>query len=180
MVEVEMKTVLEQLAQYKSVHLNKKNMQTHFIGIPLIILAITLLLSLHRMQLTISADLSLSYTPAMVVFALTLIYYLKLHFKLALAMLLYFTINLYIAELMSSIDQLFWLAIAIFVVGWILQFIGHYYEKAKPAFFDDLIGLIIGPFFLVAEVYFALGFEPKLNSDTTELAVQKRKLLENK
>ncbi|WP_116387011.1 Mpo1-like protein, partial [Cupriavidus oxalaticus] len=39
----------------------------------------------------------------------------------------------------------------------IIQFIGHYYEGRKPAFVDDLAGLLIGPLFLVAETAFALG-----------------------
>ena len=47
--------------------------------------------------------------------------------------------------------------IGLFVVGWLIQFIGHYYEGKKPAFVDDIMGLIIGPLFVVAEVVFALG-----------------------
>jgi uncharacterized membrane protein YGL010W len=45
-----------------------------------------------------------------------------------------------------------------FVVGWVLQFIGHYYEGRKPAFVDDLIGLLVGPMFVTAEAMFALGW----------------------
>ena len=44
----------------------------------------------------------------------------------------------------------------LFVAGWIIQFIGHYYEGRKPAFMDDLIGLLVGPMFVCAEVLFAL------------------------
>ena len=58
-------------------------------------------------------------------------------------------------------DQALMAGIALFVVGWILQFIGHYYEQRKPAFVDDLVGLLIGPLFLVAEAAFALGLAPK-------------------
>ena len=36
-----MKTVEVQLANYKSVHFNKQNIKSHFIGIPLIVWAIT-------------------------------------------------------------------------------------------------------------------------------------------
>jgi uncharacterized membrane protein YGL010W len=38
-----------------------------------------------------------------------------------------------------------------FVVGWIVQFIGHYYEGRKPAFVDDLTGLLVAPMFVVLE-----------------------------
>lgn len=34
---------------------------------------------------------------------------------------------------------------SVFVLAWILQFIGHKIEGAKPAFFDDLFFLLIGP-----------------------------------
>ena len=177
-MKVLMKTVEEQLAQYKSVHLNKKNMQSHFIGIPLLILAITLLLSLNRFEISLS-DFRITFTPAMVIFAAVLIYYAKLHGKIALGMLAYLIVNLYFAELLYQADKVVFLAIAIFIAGWIIQFIGHYYEKAKPAFLDDMVGLVIGPFFLIAEIYFALGFEQKLHNQMTRLALKKRKLMED-
>ena len=43
------------------------------------------------------------------------------------------------------------------MVGWIIQFLGHYWEGRKPAFVDDLVGLLIGPLFVAAEVGFAMG-----------------------
>ena len=57
-----------------------------------------------------------------------------------------------------------WLAagVAIFVGGWVLQFIGHIYEGRKPAFVDDLMGLIIGPIFVIAEVAFMFGMRAEL------------------
>lgn len=172
-----MKAVEEQLSQYKSVHLNKKNIQTHFIGIPLIVWAVTVLLSLNRFQINI-AEHSFSYTPAMIFFALSLLYYFKLHIKLALGMVIYVGLNLYLAHLVSSVENAIFIAIATFIAGWIIQFIGHHYEKAKPAFFDDIIGLVIGPFFLMAEVYFLLGLEKKLNECITPMAIEKRKIIE--
>ncbi len=57
-----------------------------------------------------------------------------------------------------------WLStgIGLFVVGWIIQFVGHYYEGRKPAFVDDLSGLIVGPLFVVAELAFLLGLRKAL------------------
>ena len=42
------------------------------------------------------------------------------------------------------------------------QFIGHYFEGRKPAFVDDLTGLIIGPLFVAAELGFMLGLREPL------------------
>ena len=46
---------------------------------------------------------------------------------------------------------------AFFLLGWTFQFVGHYFEGRKPAFVDDLAGLLVGPMFVTAEVLFALG-----------------------
>ena len=43
-----------------------------------------------------------------------------------------------------------------------IQFVGHYYEGRKPAFVDDLIGLMIGPMFVFAEMMFLLGWNKPL------------------
>lgn len=52
-----------------------------------------------------------------------------------------------------------------FVVGWIIQFIDHYYEGRKPAFVDDIMGLAIGPLFVVAELAFLFGLRKSLEND---------------
>jgi uncharacterized membrane protein YGL010W len=174
-----MKSVEEQLSQYKSVHFNMNNIKTHFVGIPLIILALTLLLSLYSFNVTfIGIEIILS--PAIIFFSGVLIYYFALQWRLALGMVVYIIANLYVASLMTAIPNSYILAITIFVVGWIIQFIGHYFEKAKPAFVDDLSQFLIGPFFLMAEVYFALGLEKKLNKVITPLAIERRRKLEAK
>ena len=53
--------------------------------------------------------------------------------------------------------QLLWLAIAVFVVAWIAQFIGHHIEGRRPAFFTDLVYLLIGPAWIVAKIMRRLG-----------------------
>ena len=50
------------------------------------------------------------------------------------------------------------LAVRLFVVGWILQFIGHAYEGNKPSFFSNPIFLVIGPLWTLRRV---LGLERK-------------------
>ncbi|MDI9730509.1 DUF962 domain-containing protein, partial [Stutzerimonas stutzeri] len=43
-----------------------------------------------------------------------------------------------------------------------MQFVGHYFEGRKPAFVDDLSGLIIGPLFVAAELGLMLGLREPL------------------
>jgi uncharacterized membrane protein YGL010W len=53
-------------------------------------------------------------------------------------------------------------ALIVFVAGWALQFLGHKYEGMKPAFYDDVKQLLIGPLFVCAEVFFMLGAKADL------------------
>ena len=48
-------------------------------------------------------------------------------------------------------------ALALFIVGWTLQFIGHVIEGNQPAFFSNPIYLLVGPWWLVRRVAAAIG-----------------------
>ncbi|MCW3173391.1 Mpo1 family 2-hydroxy fatty acid dioxygenase [Shewanella subflava] len=168
-----MKSAVEQLATYKSVHLNPKNIRTHFFGVPMIIWSAFLMLGTIRFEL---AGVELS--AAMVLMLLVLAYYYKLHVKLAFGLTLFIIPVLITSEMAVHTDKPFMLAISIFVIGWIIQFVGHKYEKAKPAFMDDLNQLLIGPFFLMAELYFMLGWEKQLDAEITPIAREKRRAME--
>jgi uncharacterized membrane protein YGL010W len=179
-----MKTIEEQLGRYKSVHLNQKNINTHFIGVPLIFLAVTVLLHLLPFVLIIDNILNtgvrVQLTPAIILFFFVGLYYVILHRLLGLGMLIYITLNLLVANYLVGFDSVFYIAISLFIVGWVIQFVGHHFEKAKPAFVDDLTQLLIGPLFLMAEVYFMLGVEAELEAKVTALAINKRKSLATK
>ena len=49
------------------------------------------------------------------------------------------------------------LAIGVFVVAWIAQFIGHQIEGRRPSFLTDLTYLLIGPAWVVAKGLRKLG-----------------------
>ena len=42
------------------------------------------------------------------------------------------------------VGGLWWPALAVFIVGWVLQFIGHYIEGEPPEFFKDWRFLFVG------------------------------------
>ncbi|MFQ6371321.1 DUF962 domain-containing protein [Shewanella sp. YIC-542] len=169
-----MKTAQEQLSCYKSVHLNPVNLTTHFVGIPLIIWSLFLLASFIRLPWGAGSIGGGAYLllPLMC-------YYLWLHWRLAIGMGLFMAMLLLGAEwLYRSDNASLWLALSVFGCGWLFQFVGHYHEKAKPAFIDDLQQLFIGPLFLMAEIYFCLGWLAPLRQQITPLALQKRRQLE--
>ncbi|MEC4727852.1 DUF962 domain-containing protein [Shewanella sp. D64] len=175
-----MKSAVEQLSTYKSVHLNSKNINTHFVGVPLIIWSLFLLLNLIPISFFTVENLGINLNVASVFAIGVLIYYVKLHARLAIGLALFIIPVLYTSSLVAQMSVALWIALAVFAIGWVIQLIGHQYEKAKPAFIDDLNQLLIGPFFLMAEVYFLLGFEQELDKQVTPMAIAKRRVLEGK
>ncbi len=171
-----MKSVEEQLSTYKSVHLSRTNIKTHFIGIPLIIWAIMVWMSLVTIPL--SSDSGYSISLAVGVCTLVSVYYFLLNTSLAIGQIVFFVPTLYTANIVAQNDGAGWIAAAVFFVGWVFQFIGHHYEKAKPAFVDDLNQLLIGPLFIMAEIFFMAGSLKSLDKKVTEKAIEKRRVFE--
>ncbi|HEX4899589.1 MAG TPA: DUF962 domain-containing protein [Pyrinomonadaceae bacterium] len=48
-------------------------------------------------------------------------------------------------------------ALALFIFGWILQFVGHAIEGNQPAFFRNPVYLLVGPLWLAKRAAAALG-----------------------
>ncbi len=169
-----MKSAQTQLSTYKSVHLNPKNIATHFIGVPLIVLAVTIWLSLTSWEVSIS-NTAVDISLAMIIFGLISLYYLKLHWRIAIGLIGFLAVTVVVARFATLLGHSALIGLALFVIGWAFQLLGHHFEKAKPAFIDDLNQLLIGPFFLMAELYFALGWEKHLNQAVTQRAIEKRR-----
>ena len=49
-------------------------------------------------------------------------------------------------------------AIGVFVVAWVAQFVGHHREGRRPSFLTDLTYLLIGPAWVMAKLYRRLGW----------------------
>jgi uncharacterized membrane protein YGL010W len=162
-----MKNLTEHLSQYALYHRDERNILTHYAGIPLIVVAVFALLYWPLFTLA-----GLVVTPALVLFIGSMVFYLRLDLRFGLVMFIFSGISLLLAAELAALPFGLWLgsAVALFVVGWVLQFIGHYYEGKKPAFVDDLVGLLIGPLFIMAELGFKLGLRKPLQQDIEQIA----------
>ncbi len=149
------------LSQYAAYHLDRKNVATHFIGVPLIVFSVMCLTA--RLSFFISGY---ELTLAFILLTLSILYYLSIDVFFALIMAFIFMFAYPYAYNVAQGETFSWLSssIFIFVVGWVFQFVGHYYEKKKPAFMDDLVGLAIGPLFVLAELVFLFGFRKELEA----------------
>lgn len=153
-------TKLEQLlSQYAAYHLDHKNILTHFVGIPLIVFSILCLTARAGFMLS-----GMELTLALGLIVVTSLYYFSLDRIFAFIMLIILVAAYPLALKIAHLEFAAWLSlsIGIFVVGWVFQFIGHFYEKKKPAFMDDVVGLAVGPLFVLAEMVFMLGFRKEL------------------
>ena len=153
-----MKSLVDHLSQYAAYHRDPHNIATHFVGIPLIVIAVATLLSRPQWA---------GVSPAMLVMVASAIFYLRLELRLGLLMTVLLALSVWLGRTLAGLSTAAWLAwgMGLFVVGWVFQFVGHYYEGRKPAFIDDVTGLIVGPLFVVVELGFLLGWREDLRRE---------------
>ena len=155
-----MRTATELLTQYAAYHRDRRNIVSHFVGVPMIVFAVGVLLARPALVLG-----GLALTPAWLAFALAAAWYLtRGNLVLGLATTAAVGALMAVAHGTAAASVGVWLGwgVGFFAVGWLIQFVGHWYEGKKPAFVDDMIGLLVGPMFVVAEALFLLGWNKPL------------------
>jgi uncharacterized membrane protein YGL010W len=147
--------MLDQAAMYSAYHRDRRNIATHVVGVPAIVLALLLVLNLVPLDFVLNG-----LTLAWVVFILTAVFYLWMHtlagFVVSALLLLATWGTQVLAETLAP--TAFWsMTAALFVGGWVLQLIGHGFEGRRPALADNLLQILVAPLFLVFEAVFAVG-----------------------
>jgi uncharacterized membrane protein YGL010W len=130
-------------ADYAAFHKAPGNKTCHSLGIPIIVLSVLALLA----QVPLFALGGFTVTLAEILIALFVAYYLTLDATLAGFMLIAYSALAVLGRFISPAP-----ALGLFVVGWVLQGIGHYvYEKNSPAFFRNFVHLAIGQLWILAK-----------------------------
>ncbi|MFT3843052.1 MAG: DUF962 domain-containing protein [Myxococcaceae bacterium] len=162
-----MNALTKQLSNYANYHRDPRNIATHIFGVPMIVLAVTAFLSRPAFDLG-----GFTFSPAWVAVALSTIFYLRLDLRFGLTMGALLSGSALLAARLAALPTASWLiaSVALFGIGWVIQFVGHYYEGRKPAFVDDLVGLLVGPLFITAEAAFALGLRKELKAAIEEVS----------
>lgn len=149
-----------QLGRYAAVHRSGRNKATHFVGIPLIVFSLLLVLALCRVPLA-----SLEISMALAIGGLAALGWIALDLGIGLIMAALLLAAGYAAQGLAGALGPATTIIAffcLFIGGWILQFIGHIFEGRRPALVDNLFQGFIGPMFLVAETLVASGYRADL------------------
>jgi uncharacterized membrane protein YGL010W len=154
------KTADQWFAEYGESHRNPVNELIHWICVPVIFFCVLGLLWSIPVPAPL-AGLWPGFKWSWLAVMLALIFYVRLSTSLAVGLLIF---------ILVCYGGLHWLAVhspwpvwqaclALFVLAWIGQFIGHQIEGRKPSFFHDVVFLLIGPAWLLHFVYKRLGIK---------------------
>ncbi len=163
------RSAIDLLSLYAEYHRDRRNIATHFVGVPMIMFGALVLLSRPAFALG-----GVMLSPAWLLLALIVGWTLS---RGALALgLVTAGVWLLLAVLAHSVaagaSTGTWAAwgVGFFFVGWVIQFVGHYYEGRKPAFVDDLVGLFVAPMFVLLEMLAPAGLFRSLMAEVERRA----------
>jgi uncharacterized membrane protein YGL010W len=163
-----MRTMQNWLDDYGVSHQNKTNKAIHWVCVPIIFFSVIgLLASIPHSFMGKALDLSEAIVPYIhfgtVVVVFALVFYIRLSIAMAIGILTYCIICLFVVAFLASNEpfgfKLWQISLTLFILAWIVQFIGHKIEGAKPSFIDDLQFLLIGPAWLIHFIYKKLGIK---------------------
>lgn len=150
-----------QLADYVEYHRDWWNCAMHVFGIVFLFLAAVLPLSLWPISI-----FGVQTTVAALMVLPVLIYWLLLDAALGLAIVGAAVVLLSVATMIVnhvSIVGVLSISAVLIVVGVALQIIGHrVFEQRQPALVDNPSHLLLGPIFVMAKLFIALGFRDDL------------------
>ncbi len=145
-----MRNVDALLNEYGESHQNRTNKKIHWVCVPAIMFS--LLGILWSLPFPVKASPLINWATALII--LSVVYYFYLSWQLALGMLFNSLLMIMILQWLDGFPLPLWqIACAVFVVAWIGQFYGHHIEGERPSFFKDIQFLLIGPVWLLADVY---------------------------
>jgi uncharacterized membrane protein YGL010W len=134
---------------YSSFHQTRGNKLSHYFGIPLIVITLLGLLSALTIASLPGFDSELiRIDGGVILLTVAGLWYLYLDWKIALPMIAALIGCYFLGRALPS--TVLW---AGFILGWILQFFGHYhYEKKSPAFYKNFEHLLVGPLWVFSSL----------------------------
>src|SRR4029079_5107562 len=152
-----------QLADYVEYHRDPWNCAMHVFGIVFLFLAAVLPLSLWSVTLS-----GFQTSAAVIAVVPVLIYWFLLDFALGTAILGAAIVLLSVAAMIVSqatTAGMWSLTTLLIVVGVQSQIVGHrVFEQRQPALVDNPTHLLLGPMFVMAKLFIALGYRQDLST----------------
>lgn len=152
-----MKNLQQWLSEYGESHQNRTNKIIHYICVPAIFMTVIGLLWSVPFP---AVNLPNYVNWATLLLVPALIFYFRLSLIVGFGMTATSIVMvLFVAWWESNITMsVLVMSVTVFVIAWVLQFIGHKIEGKKPSFFKDVQFLLIGPAWIFCHL-FGLGKE---------------------
>ncbi len=151
-----MRSMQSWLNSYSADHRNHVNEIFHWLCVPPIVWSVIALLWI----IPVPASLLRPGAWAVLVMVLAFYWYWRRSHVLATGLLVVFAVLTLITYLLFAelgARGLGYLAVGVFVLAWIGQFIGHHFEGRRPSFLTDVSYLLIGPAWLMAKALRKFG-----------------------
>ena len=151
------KSIQDWLNEYGESHQNKTNKLIHWICVPGIFLTVVGFLWAIPRPEAFSVSPLLNWATVTVL--LVAVFYLRLSVPIAVGVVLF---SFGCMGIVGWYEQAnlwgLWESCGVlFVLLWILQFVGHHIEGKKPSFLQDIQFLLIGPAWVISFIYGKLG-----------------------
>lgn len=150
-----------QLVYYAHAHRDEVNSLMHIIGNPMIFVGVVLPLCLVPVTVW---GVQTSLAPLLVIPALLL--WTVWDVALGLAIVVAAVPLLFLAAVIAAHLDVVWVwavAVALFVLGWALQIVGHQvFEGKQPTLLHNPVQMLISPMYIFAKLFIALGFRADL------------------
>jgi uncharacterized membrane protein YGL010W len=151
----------QQLMAYADHHRDPRNCAAHYLGIPMLFLAVIMPFALWRIEI---AGLTLTMAPLMT--ALGVVGWMIIDRFVGVAMIIAVTPLVALAQwiaLRFGAAAVWAVSASLLTIGILCLVVGHAaFERRRPALADNLFQAFIGPMFIVSKALVALGFRPDL------------------
>jgi uncharacterized membrane protein YGL010W len=164
---------MHMLTGYAAAHQHPFNVAVHLIGIPTIMLGVSIPLTWVAIEI---GDFRVTLAQLLVVGIFA--FYMTLDRVFALVFLVFGLIIAYLASLIGALDRSTagMIAAAAFFGGYLAQFIGHAVEKSMPVLVKHPIQAnLAAPFFTIVEIFHILGFRKSLFDEVRNQIAQRRR-----
>ena len=160
------------LTGYAAAHQHPFNITVHLIGIPIIMLGVSIPLTWIEISV-----MGFSFNLAHILVLVFTVFYLTLDITFALVFLVFGLAIALLAELLGALPFK-WsasIAAAAFFGGYIAQFVGHFVEKSVPVILKHpLQANLAAPFFTIVEIFSILGLRKSLFNEIQQRIAELR------
>ena len=164
--------LMHMLTGYAAAHQHPFNVAVHLIGIPIIMLGVSIPLTWVAIEI---GDFRVTLAQGLVfgIFA----FYMTLDRIFALVFLVFGLLIVFLASMIGAMDRptAGMIAAAAFFGGYLAQFVGHAVEKSMPVLVKHPVQAnLAAPFFTIVEIFHILGFRKSLFDEVQSQIDQRR------